>query len=319
VTKFTYNTKTCRFEREGFSFWRTLGRLALITFLSIAFFAGIAALHAFFWQDADELKLRTENRALKQHYPVVKNQFDESEKHLHRLTEKDNVLKASLFNSIFVEAKTIEKQSHQYVAFADLRKLRKNIKKLSEHTQTLKEDATFNSYFFADGFSNKRKDIIHKLLKTPSILPVADGKLTSGFGNRIHPFHKGLYQHTGIDITATRGTPVMATADGIVTGLSRSDLLAGYGNLIEISHSQEMLTRYAHLETITVKRGQKIKKGQVIGTVGNSGGSIAPHVHYEVVLDGKEQNPMYYLLDRMDAHTYQQLYAISVKQNQSLD
>lgn len=319
MTKFIYNPKTCRYEREGFNPWRLSALGALTLTLASLFFVGIATLHSFVWESEEEKQLRAENKALENHYALVKQQFEETEVQLQSLAEKDKVLKASLFNSLFVETKQEEKFTASYLTVNDITSLRNSIEELTNRTHELKEDAAFNSYYYADKVAGNKKKTLAKLRTTPSILPLSNGKLISGFGKRIHPFHKGLYEHPGIDLAAPRGTEIVATADGYVSDLNRSDLLAGYGNLIEITHNDELVTRYAHLETIAVRQGQKVKKGQVIGTVGNSGGSIAPHLHYEVLKKGKEQNPVYYLLQNITPADYQQLFAISTKQNQSLD
>ncbi len=320
MTKFKYNPKTCRYEREGVNLWRIGGLFSLLLTLSCLLFIGIATLHGLVWESEEEAKLRAENRALSQHYELVKQQFTESEQQLEQIEEKDKALKASLFNSIFIDTDTKNDIQHaSFITATDVNSLRKKIKELTVFTETLTTDATFNSFYFGDKLSGNRKKTLSKLSVTPSIMPVNNGKLISGFGKRIHPFHKGLYDHPGIDIAAPRGTEVVATADGYVSDLSHSNLLAGYGNMVELSHSANLSTRYAHLESILVKRGQKIKKGQVIGTLGNSGGSIAPHLHYEVLKKGKEQNPVYYFLQNIDPAQYQQLHSISLKQNQSLD
>jgi len=319
VTKFIYNPKTCRYEREGINLWRASAYVVLIISFSSLFFVGIACLHAFVFVSGEEARLRSENKALDRNYGLVKQQYDESTSQLETLEEKDKALKASLFNSIFSERNQPAKQTEIYINIANVSKLRKSIHRLSDRTHKLKTDAAFNSQYFGEKISGNRKTTLHKLSSTPSILPVASGKLISGFGKRIHPFHKGLYDHPGIDIVAIRGTEVVATANGVVSDVVQSDLLAGYGNFVEINHSTKITTRYAHLETILIKQGQKVKKGQVIGTIGSSGGSITPHLHYEVLRGGKEQNPIYYLLQNIDPGTYQAWFVVSNKQNQSLD
>jgi murein DD-endopeptidase MepM/ murein hydrolase activator NlpD len=291
----------------------------MIISLATVFFLSIASLHSFLVESEEEVFLRNENQALDKHYALVRKQYEESELQLKTLAEKDKLLKASLFNSLFVKSEVPEKQGIANLAVDDVSSLRKRVSQLSHHTHILKDHAAFNSHYFLEKvYSNKKKALLN-LRTTPSILPVTNGKLISGFGKRIHPFHKGLYNHPGIDIAATRGTEVMASADGYISDVSFSDLLAGFGNQLEVTHNNELVTRYAHLENIVVKRGQRVKKGQVIGTVGNSGGSIAPHLHYEVLKKGEEQNPIHYLLQNISPAEFQQLYAISKKQNQSLD
>ncbi len=126
---------------------------------------------------------------------------------------------------------------------------------------------------------------------TPSIWPVR-GWVTSEFGSRVSPFHEGIKFHEGIDIAAPTGTLIHAPADGIVTfaGWER-----GYGNLIIINHGYGLSTRYGHCADILVKKGQRVKRGQVIGTVGATGRATGPHLHYEVRVNGVPVNPRKYL------------------------
>ncbi|MDQ2657797.1 MAG: M23 family metallopeptidase, partial [Bacteroidota bacterium] len=141
----------------------------------------------------------------------------------------------------------------------------------------------------------------------------------SGFGMRVNPFHKGLYKHLGVDIAMPRGTPVLATATGKVVQLKRSDLQAGYGNYLEVDHGNGVVTRYAHLEDILVRFGARVTKGDTIGTVGTSGGSVAPHMHYEILRDGENVDPVHYMVQGLSATQHQLLTTMSHKQNQSLD
>ena len=128
----------------------------------------------------------------------------------------------------------------------------------------------------------------------PSRSPLgADYKIAAGFGERLHPVMKVKKLHKGIDYKAPIGTPVYATADGII--LKAESKETGYGNRIVIKHDQQFESHYAHLSEIQVTKGQKIKKGDLIGLVGNSGTSSAPHLHYEVRKDGKALNPEDYL------------------------
>ena len=131
------------------------------------------------------------------------------------------------------------------------------------------------------------------LSSTPSIWP-AKGWLSSGFGYRISPF-TGLREfHKGFDISSRKGTKVIATADGVVTFAGRNGL---YGNMIKIDHGHGMMTRYGHLEKMLKKRGDAVKRGDVIGLMGNTGRSTGPHVHYEVFLNGLPVNPKKYILN----------------------
>lgn len=128
----------------------------------------------------------------------------------------------------------------------------------------------------------------------PAITP-ARGILTSGFGNRRDPISRGRGNHQGIDIAAAPGAPVRAAADGLVTRASRQ---GGLGKAVFLSHGYGLASRYGHLSEIVVKPGQRVRRGDVIGRVGNTGRSTGYHLHYEVHLDGSPVDPLAYLLDR---------------------
>jgi murein DD-endopeptidase MepM/ murein hydrolase activator NlpD len=128
----------------------------------------------------------------------------------------------------------------------------------------------------------------------PSRMPLEDARMSSGFGMRTHPVMGGRRNHHGIDLAAPTGTPVYATADGIV---SRADWFSSYGLYISIEHGGEMQTRYAHLSRLAVADGQRVRKGEIIGYVGSTGRSTGPHLHYEVRIAGAPVNPVPYMVE----------------------
>jgi murein DD-endopeptidase MepM/ murein hydrolase activator NlpD len=129
--------------------------------------------------------------------------------------------------------------------------------------------------------------------QTPAITPVK-GIFTSGFGSRSDPLTHGHGNHQGVDIAAAPGQPVRASADGIVM---RAGNLGGLGNAIFVAHGYGITTRYGHLSKVEVRPGQRVKRGDVIGRVGNTGRSTGYHLHYEVRQDGEPVNPLVYILD----------------------
>ena len=162
-----------------------------------------------------------------------------------------------------------------------------------------------------------------KLASIPSIKPVQEDQLKrkirylSGFGWRIHPVHKVKKFHKGIDFTAPRGTAIQATGNGVVIRIQKKR--TGYGKNIVIDHGYGFETLYAHLQDIEVQKGQKVKKGQRIGTIGSTGTSTAPHLHYEVRLNDKSVNPIDYVLDGLTPEEYQILVSRAAQENQSFD
>jgi len=131
------------------------------------------------------------------------------------------------------------------------------------------------------------------LASTPSIWPVR-GYLSSGFGNRIDPFTGQKDFHPGIDISSPIGTKIVAPADGIVV---KTGIMGAYGNAIVINHGFGIMTRYGHMASFNVRPGQRVKRGDVIGYVGSTGRSNAPHCHYEVWVRDQLQNPIHFILD----------------------
>jgi len=133
----------------------------------------------------------------------------------------------------------------------------------------------------------------HRFASTPTIAPVV-GPITDGFGRRRDPFTGRLAYHRGLDISGRRGTAIVAPADGVVVFAGRN---GGMGRMIKISHGFGFLTAYGHLDKVLVEPGQEVTRGETIGQLGSTGRSTGPHLHYEVSLDGKSVNPMYYILD----------------------
>tara|TARA_B100001175_G_scaffold142909_1_gene121297 strand:- start:474 stop:1451 length:978 start_codon:yes stop_codon:yes gene_type:complete len=175
---------------------------------------------------------------------------------------------------------------------------------------------------------SKSLDDIEKLVKEkeqmlaaiPSIQPIKNNDLSriaSGFGMRTDPFDKSRKMHKGMDFSAPRNSPVYAASNGkIVRADSRS---IGYGKHIRIDHGYGFITLYAHLNSYNVKRGQTVKKGDIIGFVGNTGRSKGLHLHYEVIKDGKSVNPVNYFYGSLTPEEFDEVLRISVQENQSLD
>ncbi|MEY8020905.1 M23 family metallopeptidase [Muriicola sp. SD30] len=207
-----------------------------------------------------------------------------------------------------------------------------------------------NRYKSLEGFNNsemiiattKRLDVIQKqmviqsrsldeitklaedkeklLAAIPAIQPVNNENLTrmaSGYGWRSDPFTKARKMHWGMDFTAPKGVPIYATGDGTV---SRADNRAsGYGKHIRIEHGYGYMSLYAHLSKYNVKKGQKVKRGDLIGFIGSTGRSEAPHLHYEVWKDGDRINPINFYYGSLTAEEFENMLKYANQENQSLD
>ncbi len=160
-----------------------------------------------------------------------------------------------------------------------------------------------------------------KLLSSiPAIQPVRNEDLTrmaSGYGYRTDPFTKTRKKHWGMDFTAPRGTPVYATGDGVV--IQADNRASGYGKHIRIDHGYNYISLYAHLYKYNVRKGQKVKRGDLIGFVGSSGRSEAPHLHYEIFKDDARINPINFYYGNLSPDEYAELLKAAQQENQSLD
>jgi murein DD-endopeptidase MepM/ murein hydrolase activator NlpD len=153
----------------------------------------------------------------------------------------------------------------------------------------------------------------------PAIQPIANKELlalASGFGMRIHPVYKVKKMHAGIDFAAVIGTPIYATADGVVDVVQVS--FSGYGKMVELDHGFGYRTRYAHMHGFAVHQGQRVKRGELIGYVGDTGLSTAPHLHYEVMINRQQVNPVHYFFNDLNATEYEKIIELASIENQAL-
>ena len=158
-----------------------------------------------------------------------------------------------------------------------------------------------------------------RLASIPAVQPIrgrAMNHIVSGFGNRVHPIYKTVKVHTGIDFTASKGTPIYATGDGVIKEVKRD---GGYGLHVIISHGFGYQTLYGHMSATSVKAGERIKRGQMIGKVGSTGLSVAPHLHYEVMKGGVKINPIDFFHNDLKPGEFDQLVKHANQSNQSFD
>ena len=152
----------------------------------------------------------------------------------------------------------------------------------------------------------------------PSIQPISNKdlkRIASGFGMRMHPIHKIMKMHAGLDFTAPIGTEIYATGDGVVE-LAKWN--GGYGRCVVINHGFGYKTKYAHCKKLNCRKGQKIKRGEVIAFLGNTGQSSGPHLHYEVIKKNNKVNPVNYFFNDLSPQEYQKVIELSSRPTQSM-
>ncbi|MBT1705195.1 M23 family metallopeptidase [Chryseosolibacter indicus] len=319
---YRYDTVTCRYERSRISFKGASMYVLGVAITAFFFLAALLILHDFLFSSNQEIAYQKENKVLQKNELLLLKELEDVEATLSLLKEKDKQLHEKFFAQISNTPNTNKKTKRQHdILLSNAKSFRK-----TAGTLETKVDALFATILEKNpGFSlrneiaNTKYGLIESLPLLQPIRNLAPQQLISGYGVRINPFHKGLYKHTGVDIALPRGTEIIATAPGKIITTKISTVEAGYGNYIEIDHGHGLITRYAHLEEIKVRAGQNIEKGVVIATSGNSGGSIAPHLHYEIIREGKAVDPIDYMIEKVEPQLYNQLKQFSQQQNQSLD
>jgi murein DD-endopeptidase MepM/ murein hydrolase activator NlpD len=273
----------------------------------------------FFKTPKDKIQAR-EIENMKLSYALLNKKIENIDQVVADLEERDNNLYRVYFNSAPISNekrrgiidrnryKELEGFNNSELVINTSEKVDKISKALTVQSKSLDEILKLA----------KAKD---KLLSAiPAIQPVKNEDLrhmASGFGYRSDPFTKARKMHEGMDFTAATGTPIYATGDGIIKNADNS--LSGYGNHIEINHGFGYLTLYAHLSKYKVRSGQRVKRGDIIGYVGSTGRSQAPHLHYEVHKNGKVVNPINFYYGNISAAEYVVISKIANQENQSLD
>jgi murein DD-endopeptidase MepM/ murein hydrolase activator NlpD len=158
------------------------------------------------------------------------------------------------------------------------------------------------------------------LTATPAIQPVSNkdlDRIASGFGYRIDPIYKTIKMHAGLDFTAPQGTPIYATANGVVKSAGFSE--GGYGNHVVINHGYGYETLYGHMVRVKARNGQKVERGDIIGYVGSTGKSTGPHCHYEVHKNGQKLDPVYFFYNDLSPQQFDEILKRAKASNQSFD
>jgi murein DD-endopeptidase MepM/ murein hydrolase activator NlpD len=320
--KYKFNTKSLTYEKVKVSFkervWRFLSYLATgLVFATLTIFVSKKILPS-----PAEKKQNREIEALTIQYELLQKKMGVLEEVLADMEERDD----NIYRTVF-EAEPLPKTvrnagyggSDKYSEF-DKYENGELIKRTSERLDRIAKKMYIQTKSFDEvvKLAKSKEQLIHSI---PAIMPINKKDLThavtSGFGWRTHPIYKTPEFHPGMDFTAVQGTPIYATGNGFV---ERADNMAqGYGNHVVINHGFGYQTLYAHMSRIRCKVGQKVKRGELIGYVGSTGLSTAPHVHYEVIKNGEKTNPINFYYNDLSPEQYQQLIENSKNVSQSFD
>ncbi|MFA5555824.1 MAG: M23 family metallopeptidase [Flavobacteriaceae bacterium] len=254
-------------------------------------------------------------------YSLLNKKMEQIEDVLHDIAERDNNLYRVYFNADPIPFEQRKAGFGGVNRYKDLEKFNNSelLINTSKRMDILTKELVIQSKSL-DEIYNLAKSQEELLAAIPAIQPIKNEQLTrmaSGYGYRNDPFTKIRKFHAGMDFTAKTGTPIYATGDGIV---ERADNRAsGYGNHIVLKHGFGYKTLYAHLSKYNVKKGQRVKRGDIIGFVGSTGRSEAPHLHYEVHVNGKPVNPINFYYGNISAEEFEEISRLANQENQSLD
>ena len=317
---YIYNPKTRTYDRIYPT--RRQRVLGIMRRLSYALGFLILLIGGVYWflGTPSENALRIENSELEAKYDVLSRQLDEALGVLEDLQQRDDNLYRVILQTDPISPYIRKSNQRNINRYEHLEEMA-NADMIIENAQKidyLKRQLYIQSKSY-DEIITLCKQNDERLQCIPAIQPVANKDLkytASGYGRRIDPIYKTVKFHHGMDFSANTGTPVYATGNGTVTS---SGWESGYGITIEIEHGFGYQTRYAHLSKTQVRRGQKVKRGEIIGLVGSTGKSTGPHLHYEVVNKGRKVNPVnYYFMDLTEAE-YDQMIQIAANHGKVYD
>lgn len=319
--KYRFNTKSLTYERAKLTPREIALRVLSYLATGLVFATVVIVLAYRFLDSPKEKQLLRENENLKIQYDILNKRVELLSEVLEDLQQRDD----NIYRVIF-EAEPIADDIRK-AGFGGVNRYKAlegydNSQLIIEATKKidrLAKQMYIQSKSFDEVFKlAKNKEIM--LASIPAIQPISNKDLTrlaSGFGYRTHPIYKIQHLHTGLDFTAPVGTEIYTAGDGTVKEVNIEP--RGYGMHVIISHGFGYETLYAHMSKFAVKQGQKVKRGEIIGYVGNTGTSTGPHLHYEVIKNGEKINPINFFYNDLTPEEYQKMIEIGSQAGQSFD
>lgn len=319
--RYKFNPQTLNYEKVQLT-WRDRARKILSFVVVGAVFASIVLIISWtFFDSPKELMEQRELQMMRRQYKVLNEEMSQMEKVLDNVQQRDD----NIYRTI-LEAEPIPKSvreagvggANRYTAMEGY-KYSDQVIGTTYRLDKIEKRLYVQSKSF-DEIVNLAKNKEKMLAHIPAIMPISNTdlkRMASGFGYRIDPIYKTRKFHAGMDFSAPIGTPIYATGDGVVESADQS--IRGYGKHVLIDNGYGYETLFGHMSKILVKGGQKVKRGDIIGLVGNTGKSVGPHVHYEVRKDGHPVNPVNYYFNDLTPAEYDRMIELSSQAGQSFD
>ena len=319
--KFYYDSDTLSYQRitvkKGTKIKNGLLFMAAVFLVSFLGFVGFS----YVVKSPSQLEQERELENLKLHFELLSKRIDQGTGVLKEIQERDDNI-----YRVYFEAEPISKEERM-AGFGGINRYKSldgfensvMIKEVTKKIDVLSKQLVVQSKSL-DEIIEMAKNKKEMLASIPAIQPVSNKELkrmASGFGYRIHPIYKTRKYHWGMDFSAPKGTPIYATGNGKIEKVKRSN--RGLGNYVKINHGFGYKTIYGHMQSYVVRKSQNVKRGDLIGYIGSSGTSTAPHLHYEVVKDNKKVNPIYYYFNDLTPEEYDLMLDMASRENQSLD
>lgn len=319
--KYRFDNSSLTYEKVDLTYGQVAIRVAGYLAGAAVFSVVVVLLFTTFFDSPKEKQLQREIANLNIQYGILEQRMREASLVLAELEAKDDDIYRVIFEAEPIPSTVREAGYGGVNRYKDIEGYANSgiIKETTEKLDVLTRQLVVQSRSFDEviALAKNKEDMLASI---PAIQPVANKELkrvASGFNWRIHPIYKIKHFHTGIDFTAKRGTEIYATGNGVVKDVESKN--RGYGKNIKIDHGYGYVTLYAHMSRFNVVKGQKVKRGEVIGYVGSTGTSTAPHLHYEVIKNGEKINPVNFFYNDLTPEEYEKVVELSSRANQSFD
>jgi murein DD-endopeptidase MepM/ murein hydrolase activator NlpD len=320
-SRYKFNPESLSFDKIKLGFRAVMMRSLAYLVASILIALIYYIIFAIFFDSPKEKALLREIEQLTLQYDLIQRDMSDLEKVIGQLQETDDNLYRTIFEAEPIPATLREGGVGGVNRYKELEGYNKSdiVIETTKRLDKIRKKIYIQSKSFDDliVLANKKEEMLGAI---PAILPISNKDLirtASGYGPRVHPIYKIIKFHSGMDFTAPLGTEIYATGNGVIAYVNSSK--RGLGNHIIINHGYGYSTIYAHLDSFNVRSGQKVERGDVIGFVGNTGLSVASHLHYEVKLNGRNVDPVNYYFNDLTPEEYERMIEIASKTGQSFD
>ena len=319
---YRFNPHTLKYEKVFVSLRTRIRRISFNVLFGVVLGVVLVFVGLQFVDSPKERSLERQVAQYKRQTRLLSDRVERAERVLENIEERDDVLYRTIFSSEPIS----DAERHSGIGgverYAEFDQMENGA--LLKATSQQVDDLTKRLYVESkslDELYEMARNKSERMAAMPAILPIEKNKckVVSGFGYRYHPILHYRRLHSGIDMTAHKGTPIYATGDGVVRIAGRSsEGYSGYGIVALVDHGYGFQTLYAHMQSVKVRVGQKVKRGEQIGTVGSSGMSSGNHLHYEVIQNGKKVDPVYYFFNDLTPAEYEDVLEQARQDNQSM-